>query len=1409
MAEDNPDTPIPSIIPRTQKRAKATVTSRYLLPLATAILVGVCFLLYYLVDVQQHREYLLNRNYRVLATLGEQISETLANQVAILASYIDAFEDGQFDRIGYRVVTYQRTRQKPDRLFEPEKELTELGDSYTSMASDLLHAIAPRLNNIQVRHFDPARHPAPIVPDLVRRDGEWSFQLAAIDNDGDHEASATISLQDLSQSFSPSITESFDDLLIANEAGVIVFQKQRIGPHYSYLSDLLKNASQTNAAQGSVDKSSSTKFISGGNAGDGSKQLIEANLAGTSYMIFLEPVTVDLNPAASAGKAQPQRFTLLGLVPSRHFRWQSLAISYGAIIFFSSVFLLLCLSTPIIKICFINERGRLLLREIVLLPLLFAMIAGALTSICLQTIYFNLRHDDTDDELKHISEQMQTNIKNELTAMRKQLIAACRLTPDLKKDLAFPYLVIRKNVLESEPEFRKGASYPYFANVFWTDPQGRQIVKWSPMDNATPLIDVSALESFRSIASENHYFFLDGNPFHFDSLLPPNQDGYLGVLGMRTSDCIGSGSHESGFAFISSHFLSLIDPILPLGIGFALVDDTGQVLFHSDKYRNNRENMLVETGNDRELTASLYGHSNEEAFSLDYRGNEVRARVVPVSGVLQSPWSLIVYKDSRYVQTYDLEVLTMAGVLMIGYIGFPALIACCFYFFFKPLYVPDWLWPSASASRIYRFQIEAAAVMLVLSATLIFTRPIEESLYAAAAAGYVVLIIVFWSALSDMPPSLSKRIFQGICGLVAIVMVVFPLWQGWWRSAPIGLILFPFAWALRSRRLAAGARRRFGDFSHRSLYNTRALVVLSVAAILPPLSFFRNSKLLEDTLHIRAAQLHAALAWSSRERVIEGLEKELPLPGLDGKSARCKPEYDVYLSGYFNTVVERRHSVAETRSSNHLDAAFLRFAHFLHHSFNQIGAEALGALRNPPLSGTSTLPGIPAPAGNSPLPALPERVFQAQGDFPEWEWARNDADPKQPLEQLWVHEGADVSNTCAAADKGDSDKSPKPDLLVSSAVPRGRLSLGWNLFTFLAVALVMSLLYRLVTRRVFLFDLEEPLTQSAEELKEALKKTGNALVLTASRKDWSPELAGVETSRIDVRELAAEPDWGDKFDTMKLPGKGPVVVENFDWELAAPEFNRQRLMLIERLVAHSARLIIVSSVDPLPFLIDDHVPAVAGDAGRWAAVLGTFTRINLSHPSSWPLGDEIEKALPLLWRECNVQSELHWIAENLWQARTSRELLEPEQVIAEVGERAAEYYYLEWRCCTQEECFLLSSLARDGTVNPRNTSSLRQLLRRRLIVRDPQFRLMNESFRRFVLTHSFSMQEEWDAEAAGSGWGKARGPFATALVLVGLFLLATQQQFLQTSSGLLTAAGGGVAALLKLIGFAQGKGANS
>jgi hypothetical protein len=1238
MAEDVPQGPTARAGAPAGRQTLPATLSRYLLPLATAMLVGVCFVVYYLGYVQQHREYLLNRSYRVLATLGAQISETLANQSAILRSYADALDGSQFlESLGKRrLTTHKRSMGRPD------EEWGVSNPAGQNKLREQIRLFAPRLKHIKFWNI-PGRE-SPPKPGVVRSDGEWAIQLASIDSDGDREATATISLQDVSQSFSPSATDTFDDVLLANDdpegAGLtlkpaeIVFQKQTVGMHFSSLRDLLKSGVQPNTkTAGAGQESNAEPHV-------GSTELKQVELGGVAYLLFLEPVTIDIIHDSTTGQQQATRhFIVAGLVPSRRFVWQSLAVSYGTIIWVSSVFLLLCLSTPFIKMLFFNERTRFRLWQIVLLPLLWVTMAGVLTSICLQAIYFDLQRDTTDDQLQTLSAKMAANIHTEIAAMHRQLINACG-SQELKSDAQYPDLVVRTSVLDSMAS--DDVPYPYFTNIFWTDEYGNQRVKWSPGPNFTPLISVRRLDFFRNLDSNNRYFFLARkdsprfDPFRFDSVLPPNHDNYVAILGMRASQCNGAETGNLKFAFLSAQPLSLIDPILPVGFGFALVDDTGMVLFHSDKYRNNRENILAETNNDRELLASIYGHLNARNFPVYYGGDEVRVRVVPIAGVTKAPWSLVVYREARYMHTYDLEVVTMAGTLFLCYLAIPTLMVCCFYLVVRPRSVPEWLFPSESGKRTYIFQIAAGLFMLALSAALIFLTDIEESIYAAAAAGYMTLIIIVWSNLAGRPRTLSRTIFFGMSCLAALLMVAIPLWLQWHASILPGLVLLPFALAVRASKRALRGRW-LAKVSYVSAYNVRALVLLTVIGILPPLSFFRNSMLLEDQLHIRAAQLHVASAWNARERAIEKQDRSQQAPGdpiprialsqiaVDGKK-RCDTEWDFYVGDYFKTKVTREpHPPDDSRAPTRrptLDPWFLTIVHYLHLAFNDIGAEALGVLRNP---------------------ALPDKVFQQDSKETspeshagrEWKWEHSTTGcPRCP--QLRLHQGSHAGSPCAKPDQ--------VDLVVSSDLPDKPISTAANVWTCLLVITAVGLVFSAVARKIFLIRVHEPLSQTAKDLRETLQANGNVMVLTASRQDWSPDLAGPGGLRIDVQKLAAESGWAEKFNAGQEhagdAADGPVIVENFDWELDYTECNRQRLILLERLAAGTRKVILVSTVDPAPFLVGQSGQYGVSGPGRWAAVLGGFRRVNLAHKPLWRKGTTIRKEARAVWKECRVRPEL-------------------------------------------------------------------------------------------------------------------------------------------------------------------------
>src|SRR5260370_25214772 len=103
--------------------------------------------------------------------------------------------------------------------------------------------------------------------------------------------------------------------------------------------------------------------------------------------------------------------------------------------------------------------------------------------------------------------------------------------------------------------------------------------------------------------------------------MPANKLEYLAALAISTEDCnpqlLSSGIRGDvmrGSAFLTAQPLSLIDPILPLGYGFALFDETGLVLFHADKTKNIRENFLQERVCNNQLYAAAFGHSPQPSL---------------------------------------------------------------------------------------------------------------------------------------------------------------------------------------------------------------------------------------------------------------------------------------------------------------------------------------------------------------------------------------------------------------------------------------------------------------------------------------------------------------------------------------------------------------------------------------------------------------------------------------------------------------------------------------------------------------------------------------------------------------------------------------------------------------------------
>ena len=76
----------------------------------------------------------------------------------------------------------------------------------------------------------------------------------------------------------------------------------------------------------------------------------------------------------------------------------------------------------------------------------------------------------------------------------------------------------------------------------------------------------------------------------------------------------------------------------------------------------------------------------------------------------------------------------------------------------------------------------------------------------------------------------------------------------------------------------------------------------------------------------------------------------------------------------------------------------------------------------------------------------------------------------------------------------------------------------------------------------------------------------------------------------------------------------------------------------------------------------------------------------------------------------------------------------PEQLLDEIAERTATCYAVSGGHVRSDEQLVLAEIAHEGFVNYKSRRTVRRLLGRGLIVKAPSFQLMNETFRRFVLS---------------------------------------------------------------------------
>ena len=391
---------------------------------------------------------------------------------------------------------------------------------------------------------------------------------------------------------------------------------------------------------------------------------------------------------------------------------------------------------------------------------------------------------------------------------------------------------------------------------------------------------------------------------------------------------------------------------------------------------------------------------------------------------------------------------------------------------------------------------------------------------------------------------------------------------------------------------------------------------------------------------------------------------------------------------------------------------------------------------------------------------------------------------------------------------------------------------------FLTIFVSLFYLTRFVVRKVFLLDVDETLYISRLPEDRSSIAQNHFIVQGSPLAHQDGLLQADRFYRIDLTTESQGKGWVEKIESRIKNEACPerVFVDHFEYQINSPSINDQKLRLIEGLLAASKIVVIKSSAEPAAYSFgkaanngeNEFKTQSNGSGDRWAEIIGRFKKVyfvenddaefkealsNLQSSLDDPAIPEqrrrrILKLAQSVQEECAPRAVLQNIGKEIIKQPGFKEM-EPDHILDQIFNRAELYYQKIWDNCSTGEKLTLLHLAEDRLLSP-NDPDIKSLLRKGLIERAPNIKLMNETFQRFVLSQSLSGGLELIETQAkkASPWEALKVPLLIVFVGVLLFLILTQKDFYSSSLTIITAVTTGIPAVFKLLSLFQGESAS-
>ncbi len=644
------------------------------LPALVAMALVILVAGYYLLLQIRRNTYLTTSNIRLLTTIGHQFDEWVQRQEHIFRIVIADKDPATMTKEWKSAPTWKFGEQpRPNDASALELEPpTLVVDASGKLSLELNSRLGGKRFDQRIVPFD-----APIFESLQR--------------------------------------DNFDIVLLASPDGRILKQSGQADLHLADLGSLMPGDSAPRAGQiADVEDLAGTDYRLFMQWCCGRVRVRLADAAQTESVTGVEPKPTATPEGKKTGKAGSGQggvgkarsgLFVCGLVPAGTLTERRFSVSLSTMLIIAGVLLMTVVSWPFLKLALIGNRQRVRLLDVLLLGMSSLLVLSIGTLYLLDSYAYTRLGTHIDQGLQALSQAIRSNMRKEIAAAYSQLRAlqsAARAEKPSDPE-------ILPNVRQKPiPDF---PYYPFFDTFSLINSKGLQQRRWSVHSPFLRLISVEDRPYFLRL-KENQTWTLpseDGLPeikqFALDSTRSITRMNSQAVLAIQNN----SPGEDLSVAALAFPMISLINPVLPPGFGFAVIEDkdNGRVMFHSDDRRNLIEQFFLETDMDRRLR-SVVAARRAELMDLRYWGRDYRAFAVPLTGF---PWSLVTFYEKDQVRSVNVDWMFTTLLFLMPYML--ACVGVCFLILILPHRRPTWLWPHPRGMTAY-LQLAAFYIAVIL-----------------------------------------------------------------------------------------------------------------------------------------------------------------------------------------------------------------------------------------------------------------------------------------------------------------------------------------------------------------------------------------------------------------------------------------------------------------------------------------------------------------------------------------------------------------------------------------------------------------------------------------------------------------------------------------------------------------------